>query len=102
LRSKADFSAMRKGRRISFGAFRLVYRLNQLGNSRLGLAVSRKYGNAVQRNRLKRQLRDVFRKSHLTADIDVLVIPCVNAAEMKHAAHDFSEALASISQQTSK
>ncbi len=93
---------MRKGRRISFGAFRLVYRLNHLGDSRLGLAVSRKYGNAVQRNRLKRQLRDVFRKSHLTADVDILVIPSVNAAQMKNAAHDFTEALASISQYGNK
>ena len=80
----------------------MVYRSNDLGNSRLGLAVSRKYGNAVQRNRLKRQLRDVFRKSHLSADIDILVIPCVNAAKMKNAAHDFTEALASISQYGSK
>lgn len=89
---------MRKGRRINFGAFRLVYRKNHSDVSRLGLAVSRKYGNAVQRNRLKRQLRDVFRTQMKMPGIDVLVIPIMNATKMKNAADDFSQALASIRQ----
>jgi len=87
---------MRKGRRINFGAFRLVCRNNHSAVSRLGLAVSRKYGNAVQRNLLKRQLREVFRTTAPISGIDILVIPIVSAARMKNPVHDFSEALASI------
>ena len=91
---------MRSGRRINCKGIRLVYRFNQLGFSRLGLAVSRKYGNAVQRNRFKRQLRDTFRQSEFRSrSIDILAIPSVTAVRMHDAVHDFSEALAMIRDQ---
>ncbi len=88
---------MRSGRRINCKGIRLVYRFNQLEFSRLGLAVSRKYGNAVQRNRFKRQLRDAFRQNDFRSKgMDILVIPSVSATGMHDAVHDFSEALAMI------
>ena len=36
---------------------------NKLGTSRMGLVVTKKIGNAVTRNKIKRQLREVFRQS---------------------------------------
>jgi len=97
LLSKADFSSMRKGRRISYGAIRLVYLDNKLGFSRLGLAVSRKYGNAVQRNRFKRQLRDTFRTGdYHQMSVDVLAIPMHSAEKVLRPAHDFQMALGKI------
>jgi len=47
----------------------------QKSHSRLGLAVSRKAGNAVRRNRFKRILRERFRESQLRdLPIDLLVV----------------------------
>jgi len=91
---------MRKGRRISYGGIRLVYKTNALDHSRLGLAVSRKFGNAVQRNRFKRQLRDAFRR-HIcqSMHLDILVIPTLSFTGIQHAADDFLHALSTIQQQ---
>jgi len=85
---------MRRGKRISYGAIRLVCQQNTLGFSRLGLAVSRRYGNAVQRNRLKRQLRDVFRTGdYHRLSVDILVIPIQRAEQNPSVTHDFQMAL---------
>jgi len=97
LRSKADFKAMRKGKRFNSGSIRLVFQTNGLGYGRLGLAVSRKYGNAVQRNRLKRKIRDIFRHSLMReTSMDILLIPTMNAERAYSAEDDFSRALKSI------
>lgn len=47
------------------------------GPTRLGLAVSRRVGGAVERNRIKRILREAFRKErgNLPPGYDLVVIP---------------------------
>jgi len=88
---------MRRGKRVSYGAIRLVCQHNSLGFSRLGLAVSRKYGNAVQRNRFKRQVRDAFRTGdYHSMSIDILVIPMQRAEQVKSVTHDFQRALSRV------
>ena len=42
---------------------------------RLGIAATKKLGGAVQRNRAKRLIREVFRRNNIASGYDVVVIP---------------------------
>ena len=51
------------GRRIHTPHFLIVVQPNSHENTRLGITVTKKVGNAVQRNRIKRVVREVFRRN---------------------------------------
>ena len=69
----------RFGNRLYGDGFAVIYMPNQQQWSRLGISVQRKVGGAVQRNRIKRVVREVFRKNrHLfpqNADVVVTIRP---------------------------
>jgi len=77
----------RNGKKIHTRHF-IIYCLTRPdGPSRLGLTVSRKIGCAVQRNTLKRLLREIFRKNQfcLSLHTDLSIIAKVGAAELGYA-----------------
>jgi ribonuclease P protein component len=62
LRQRADFLAAAKGARASAGGFVLqALKQREDGPVRVGFTVSKKVGNAVERNRVRRRLREVVR-----------------------------------------
>ncbi len=62
LRRRADFRAAAAGRKVPTAAFVLQARKrDDLGPARVGFTVSRKVGGAVERNRVRRRLREIVR-----------------------------------------
>jgi ribonuclease P protein component len=63
LRTKAQFDRVfRRGARLDGRLFTLLVAANGGSQDRLGLAVSRRVGGAVVRNRARRLLRESFRR----------------------------------------
>jgi len=78
LRRPSDFQRVYDRRRSVSDEWLIVYGCeNGLPHLRLGLSVSRKYGPAVRRNRLRRLYREAFRltKHELPAGLDLVLIP---------------------------
>ncbi|OAG27616.1 ribonuclease P protein component [Thermodesulfatator autotrophicus] len=78
LRRRKEYERVyREGKRLSLPYLRVILAPNTLGYSRLGLSVSKKVGNAVKRNYVKRVLREIFRrnKDMFPASHDIVIIP---------------------------
>ena len=73
---------------------------NELGNSRLGLSVSRKVGNAVTRNTVRRRLKEVFRASSsgIPGNLDLVVSarPAAAEATFEELRAEFGKALGKV------
>jgi ribonuclease P protein component len=77
IRKKRDYVAIyEQGVRRYSKHFTVIERRNQEGIRRLGITVSKKVGIAVQRNRVKRLLREFFRlnKTRVSSSQDIVII----------------------------
>lgn len=83
LRASRDFRRVQgRGQKVRQTDLLLLYLPGQTPQSRIGLTVSRKVGNAVIRNQVKRRLREGLRHvyDHLQGRWDVVVIAHPSAA----------------------
>lgn len=96
LLSRSDFIRLSSSRNVfSSKLFLLVWSPNTFDHARLGVTASRKYGNAVQRNRFKRIVRESFRqiRSLLPAvDLNVIARRNASTAESEVIRHELRSA----------
>jgi ribonuclease P protein component len=99
LRQRADFVAAASGIKVPAAAFVLqARRRRDAGPPRLGFTVSKKVGNAVERNRVRRRLREIVRlsaASRLRAGHDYVLVGRRAALDLPFArmTQDFEGAL---------
>jgi ribonuclease P protein component len=100
LKQRADFLAAAGGAKVHRPGF--ILQMRDRGDehpARVGFTVSKKVGNAVERNRVRRRLREIVRLSDATrmpAGRDYVLVGRKQALELSYQrlAADFSNALA--------
>jgi len=76
IRRRAEFQQIYdRGRKVHSRYTTVFLLANSLTVGRLGIAATRKLGGAVQRNRAKRLIREIFRRNKLAPGFDVVVVP---------------------------
>lgn len=83
LRKRAEFLKLsRTGAKFQTANFVIITRASNRSENRLGVTVSGKVGNSVTRNRIKRRIREYFRRhrAELPPATDILVIARKSAA----------------------
>ncbi len=77
----------------SDGLLKVFITENDCDHPRLGVSVGKSCGNAVIRNRLKRLIREAFRKNQhqIPSEIDYLVIIDPNFAELSNSAENIKK-----------
>ena len=99
LRQRVEFLAVAAGRKVPAAAFVLQGRQrDDEGPARVGFTVSKKVGNAVERNRVRRRLREIVRltaAARLRSGHDYVLIGRRSALSLpfERMTQDFDQAL---------
>ena len=89
LRKNYQFNYVYKnGKTVSDGRLTVVYCKNKNGRPKIGFSIGKKYGKAVKRNRIKRQLKEIIyaRYQSLASCYNYIFIP--RAAEIPPKFHE--------------
>lgn len=85
LKSNRDFrNTYDKGKSFANKYLVIFFRKNGLDNSRLGVAVTKKLGNSVVRNKVKRRIREAYRLNNhrIKEGFDIVILSRVSAKEV--------------------
>ncbi len=77
IKSNKDFKKIYLSNRYSVSKYFVIYCLkNNLSYTRLGFTVSKKHGNAVRRNRIRRRMQEVFRTNNFifNDNYDIVIV----------------------------
>ena len=76
IRRRVEFQRIyQNGVRLNSRFSTIFFLPNNQEPGRLGIAATKKLGGAVQRNRAKRLIREVFRRNKIAPGFDVVVVP---------------------------
>lgn len=92
IRTPDDFADIKKnGKRVRSGPIALASLKKESGDAgalsiqRLGIVVSRRVGNAVERNRIRRTIRELYRcNKEIFPKGDCVIIPQPGAAKLEN------------------
>ena len=74
-----------QAKKLGSSYFIVLYRNNNLGHARLGLALSKKMiAKSHDRNRIKRILRETFRLNMQLPTVDIIVLARPNISKIKN------------------
>lgn len=90
LRTSTQFTqTVRAGKKAASRTL-VMYRVASENPARFGFIVSGTIGNAVKRNRVKRQLRHIAARTEGSGDIVVRALPPAQSANFSQLANDFT------------
>jgi len=103
IKKKKDFFLLYKKGNHYRGKYLIILHLpNEFDFSRMGVVVSKKIGNAVKRNKIKRWIRTLFRrnKSLIKNSLDFIIIAKkeIREASWIEVQEDYLKAIKSINQ----
>ncbi len=87
IRKRRDYLRVyQNGYRVNSKNFIIILSENRSGVKRLGLTVSKKAGNSIKRNRIKRLLREFFRlnKNKFPPSQDIVIIAKKDIPSLKY------------------
>ena len=94
LNTRQHFNNLKKDENaIKANGLRVYLKLNNLENSRLGINISSKGINAVNRNKFKRRIKEAVRALETNKNIDIYVIGSTQSSKLNLS--DISEILKS-------
>lgn len=107
LLNQKDFDHLKIGSRATWlPGIRVYYKptlTESRGNTRIGISASRKFGNAVNRNLIKRNTREFFRKSRFKElGLDCLVVYFPEARELYPNYNSLEKALGKVFEKIQK
>ena len=84
LNKKSHFENLRK-EEFCFAdkGVKVFVKVNAVGTNRLGISISSKHANAVNRNRFKRRIKEAVRGLETEFDLDILVEGSAKAPDLK-------------------
>jgi len=82
LKHNRDFQAVYREGAVWKGPCFSLHVMKREKGKRIGIVIPRKWGTAVERNRMKRRLREAFRRNaHLLPDADIIAKPTIECRD---------------------